>query len=103
VASRGPTARGGRGPAGCRVGHYCAGAALASVSSFLSSPLAFISIMMSQPPTNSPLMYSCGMVGQLLQDGVRHGTGAGSGGLGAYENFLTPSRISTSSKTLKAP
>ncbi len=87
------------------VRRYCAGAALASVSSFLSSPLEFISIMISQPPMNSPLMYSCGIVGQLLQGGVsRFGArDAGKLGLETYENFLTPSRTSTSSKTLKAP
>lgn len=32
----------------------------------LSSPLATISWTMSSPPTNSPLMMSCGNVGQLL-------------------------------------
>ena len=30
-----------------------------------SSPLWYISIMMSEPPMNSPFTYSCGMVGQL--------------------------------------
>ncbi|MEY2801416.1 MAG: hypothetical protein RL513_1001, partial [Pseudomonadota bacterium] len=35
-------------------------------STCCSSPLSYISIMMSEPPMNSPLTYSCGMVGQLL-------------------------------------
>ena len=30
-----------------------------------SSPDSYICAMMSEPPMNSPLMYSCGMVGQL--------------------------------------
>ena len=36
-----------------------------SARSCCSSPAWNISRMMSQPPTNSPLTYSCGMVGQL--------------------------------------
>ncbi len=36
-----------------------------SASSCCSSPAWNISRMMSQPPTNSPLTYSCGMVGQF--------------------------------------
>jgi hypothetical protein len=36
-----------------------------SASNCCSSPAWNISRMMSQPPTNSPLTYSCGMVGQL--------------------------------------
>ena len=39
-------------------------AALSPPSSSASSPLSYISIMMSDPPTNSPFTYSCGMVGQ---------------------------------------
>ena len=35
-------------------------AAPASASSFFSSPLVYISSAMSQPPTSSPLTYSCG-------------------------------------------
>jgi ribonuclease T len=35
-------------------------AAPASASSFFSSPLLYISSAMSQPPTSSPLTYSCG-------------------------------------------
>ena len=35
-------------------------------STCLSSPDSYISIMMSEPPMNSPFTYSCGMVGQLL-------------------------------------
>ncbi len=31
-----------------------------------NSPLWYISIMMSEPPMNSPFTYSWGMVGQLL-------------------------------------
>src|SRR5574343_1043859 len=31
-----------------------------------SSPDSYMSIMMSEPPMNSPRTYSCGMVGQLL-------------------------------------
>src|SRR3990167_8508273 len=46
-----------------------------------SSPDSYISIMMSEPPMNSPLTYSCGMVGQLLYS-------------------LMPWRISSSSSTL---
>ena len=33
--------------------------------SVCSSPAWCISIMMSEPPMNSPFTYSCGMVGQL--------------------------------------
>jgi hypothetical protein len=36
-----------------------------SVSSFCNSPAWNISRTISQPPTNSPLMYNCGIVGQL--------------------------------------
>lgn len=36
-----------------------------SVNSFCSSPAWNISRTMSQPPTNSPFTYSCGMVGQF--------------------------------------
>jgi hypothetical protein len=35
-------------------------AAPASASSFFSSPLLYISSAMSQPPSSSPLTYSCG-------------------------------------------
>ena len=35
-------------------------------STCTSSPDSYISIMMSEPPTNSPFTYNCGMVGQLL-------------------------------------
>ena len=35
-------------------------AAPASATSFFSSPLLYISSAMSQPPTSSPLTYSCG-------------------------------------------
>ena len=45
-----------------------------------SSPLSYISRMMSQPPMNLLSMYNCGIVGQL-------------------ENCFTPSRISGSSST----
>src|SRR5690606_2627858 len=37
----------------------------ASRSMVSSSPFSYISDTMSEPPTNSPLMYSWGMVGQL--------------------------------------
>ena len=44
-----------------------AGATQACLSSAsLSSPDSYISIMMSEPPMNSPFTYSCGMVGQWL-------------------------------------
>ena len=33
-------------------------------------PFWYSSIMMSHPPINSPATYSCGMVGQLLQNKV---------------------------------
>ena len=36
-----------------------------AASSCWSSPDWYISIMMSEPPTNSPLTESCGIVGQL--------------------------------------
>lgn len=36
-----------------------------SVNSFCSSPAWNISRTISQPPTNSPFTYSCGMVGQF--------------------------------------
>src|SRR5579864_8075584 len=45
-----------------------------------NSPDSYISVMMSEPPINSPFTYSCGMVGQL-------------------ENCLMPSRMSLSSST----
>lgn len=41
-------------------------AALSPPSTCCSSPDSYISIMMSEPPMNSPFTYSCGMVGQLL-------------------------------------
>src|SRR3989344_5779626 len=50
-------------------------------STCLSSPDSYISIMMSEPPMNSPFTYSCGIVGQLLYS-------------------LMPWRISSSSSTL---
>ena len=37
-----------------------------SDKSFLSSPFSNISFTISHPPTNSFLMYSCGIVGQSL-------------------------------------
>src|SRR5690606_3691848 len=57
-----------------------AGATFFSAISSPSSPASYISIMISLPPTNSPLTYSCGMVGQS-------------------ENSLIPWRISMSCKT----
>ena len=38
--------------------------ATSAFSSSASSPDSYISIMMSEPPTNSPWTYSCGIVGQ---------------------------------------
>ena len=61
-ASAGRTFPSGRSaPPGARIGQP-----LAAVpwNSSASSPLSYISIMMSDPPTNSPFTYSCGMVGQ---------------------------------------
>ena len=52
-----------------------------SPSTWDSSPLVAICSMMSLPPTSSPSMYSCGMVGQLPK-------------------ALMPSRISASASTL---
>ncbi len=37
-----------------------------AASSFFSSPDSYISIMMSEPPINSPFTYSWGMVGHWL-------------------------------------
>mmetsp|Transcript_23868 Transcript_23868/g.56360 ORF Transcript_23868/g.56360 Transcript_23868/m.56360 type:complete len:85 (-) Transcript_23868:472-726(-) len=51
---------------------YCS---FASANKSLSSPSLCICVMMSHPPTNSPLTYSCGIVGHSLY-------------------FLTPSRMS---------
>src|SRR5690606_1881336 len=53
----------------------------ASFSTLPSSPLSYISAMMSEPPRNSPATYSWGMVGQL-------------------EYSLMPWRTSSSSSTL---
>src|SRR4051794_11055943 len=56
----GPAA--GSAPAGA-----CAGAASggSTPSASCSSPLSYISLTMSQPPTSSPSTKSCGIVGQL--------------------------------------
>src|SRR3954471_10578002 len=56
----GPAA--GSAPAGA-----CAGAASggSTPSASYSSPLSYISLTMSQPPTSSPSTKSCGIVGQL--------------------------------------
>lgn len=45
--------------------HVATHFALASSTISASSPVWYISSMMSDPPTNSPPTYSCGIVGQL--------------------------------------
>src|SRR4051795_7668456 len=53
----------GRGPAaGVSTG---SASACSTPSTCASSPLSYISVTMSQPPTNSPLTKSCGTVGQF--------------------------------------
>ena len=56
--------------------------AFSSRKTFFNSPLSCMPIRISLPPTNSPLMYTCGIVGHS-------------------ENFLTPSRMSGSVNTFR--
>src|SRR5690606_3157699 len=58
-------------------------------SSVLSSPLVCISVMMSEPPMNSPLTYSCGIVGQLEYSLMPWRTSSSSSTL-TVTSFLTP-------------
>ena len=70
--------------------------AAAFSTSCCSSPDWYISIMMSQPPRNSPSMYSCGIVGQLeylrrerrRRDDTRSARAKGTGGCACARELL---------------
>ena len=60
-----------------------------------SSPVSYISVMMSQPPTSSPLTKSCGMVGQF-DSADSSARMRGSGRMSTAANSLpTASRAAT--------